>query len=1488
MKRILLLIIILIQVSSLSAQTFTDITPTNFPNLLLGSVDLGDYDNDNDLDIIISGIDDESGTYVTTVFKNDNGTFSELSGLNIKAVCLGNVEWGDYDRDGDLDILVVGLFENEPEKIANSKIYENIGNDKFVELPDVQLSGIYHGIAKWGDYDNDGLLDIVMAGHEVTAIYRNIGNNQYQQLNGLSLPYIFQTGQVDWGDYDNDGDLDLFFAGYDGGSIGKLFRNDGNDSFIEDTSSVVRGTHRGSVKWGDYDSDGDIDLVIAGDSRSTYDEKIVEIYENKSAKFTKNESADLTGIEDGSVIWGDFNNDGLLDLFVVGYFYGTTSCLYINNGDHSFSKREQTELNILGFDCHDIACGDIDNDHDLDLIIVGENRAATKIYRNDIMSQNTIPLPPASLISEVTSDTVMLSWNRGFDKETPQNGLSYNIHIQKSGSDIVSPMSNEVNGKRNIVSIGNCSHNSFWKSSSLKAGKYSWKVQTIDNTYEASEFSVADSFNIPVSSTFITDKNEYCEDELVKLTYTGNAPKDAIFSWNLDGATIITDTVPNELYVSWQASGERTIFLSVDYEGDTASSKIENITIHPKPDGRLFGDTTFVKGDINHLFLDLNGTPPFSIDYTNGYYTNTVTTNNYRDTIQIYSDGTYRIINISDATGCSSGEIENSLKVHSISNSDTVKLANETEKGTLKKEWQFGMLGHDLGEAGIIAEDIDNNGYIDIISAGRYSDNSWEPSDFLTCVEFDKDQSKYITKKISNVINHEIQCIELYDFDKDGEKELYVGLDDGTIAIYNPISLLLQKIINISYKGEVSAFDPSNSIDCIEFGDIDNNSSTDLIVSNGDTTYILNEFYDRIYKIAYGSKYFKIGNVDNDATNEIVYSDGNIIQLSGNTVVLENSFYTSNKNTPIALSKMNEDDILDIIYSSKDTLFVYDNNSTQLIWSQEWISDYNYDRYIKGIWLYDYDGDETDDIFINDKDYDAIYCYNGKNGNKDFNIRESTSDGVANIAIADFDKDNQPEIIYSVGAGCTCADYFFLYDISTKTKEWQSRHYSGDFKAFDIGDVDNDNNLEIVSGVFGEYLKYYDHGFLNVFNAENKHIEWQNDEEIFGAHVEDFTKVKIGDIDNDGENELLLGIEYGYSSSYVYVFNSQYEVERNFAIDGMSIILDMEISDIDNDNKNELIITSGTNVGGSTHPDEWQNYIYIYDGETGDLEWRSEQLTGIGSKIGSLNVGNIDADDNPEIVALKYGSWRTNGELIVIDGLSKELTTDNRNNYTSVTLSDLNNDGRMELIASADTGKILVLNGMLLDVISEYNINCGIINAIQCCNLDSDQAMEIVLSDQEKIYLYDIEQNEVFGKSGIINSNIGAYSSLKAGNFDSDENIEIYINGNHGLFVFEYIIDSVPTSILPDYNKERNQQITCFPNPFKQYLNVSLGLNERTECTFRIVDLFGKQLHLENKIIEPGTTIVAIDTHHLQNGTYVLLINNKTQILKSFKVIKIN
>ena len=107
--------------------------------------------------------------------------------ISLTSVSASSVAWGDYDNDGDLDILLIGYSNGGPV----SKIYHNNGDNTFTEQTSISLIGVYYSSAAWGDYDNDGDLDILLTGYSnsgpVSKIYRNNGNNTFTEQTSISF-----------------------------------------------------------------------------------------------------------------------------------------------------------------------------------------------------------------------------------------------------------------------------------------------------------------------------------------------------------------------------------------------------------------------------------------------------------------------------------------------------------------------------------------------------------------------------------------------------------------------------------------------------------------------------------------------------------------------------------------------------------------------------------------------------------------------------------------------------------------------------------------------------------------------------------------------------------------------------------------------------------------------------------------------------------------------------------------------------------------------------------------------------------------------------------------------------------------------------------------------------------------------------------------------------------------------------------------------------
>jgi WD40 repeat protein len=519
-------------------------------------------------------------------------------------------QWGDIDGDGKLDVL------------GERFIYKNQGDGTFpiLYIWPVAMMPYYNGSirAVWGDYDNDGDLDFVASWQSSTdnSLKTRIFHNEHRDtiINMTSFYYfteidaglvgVYDWGfnrEMAWGDYDNDGDLDLIVTGAAGvdpnyNPVSKIYRND--NGVFTDINANLMGVRMSSVAWGDYDKDGDLDLVITGNATPEYAASpFTKIYRNDDGIFVPMDIINLENLEDGMLAWADYDQDGYLDLIVSGTLgIGTPkSSLYHNNKDGTFTK---IDANIPNFYWGDIVWGDLENDGDLDLIMSGEplndstgvyrndNGIFVKIdslrngrsaalslgdydndgdldilmanfniysntwtenftaYRNDINRKNTIPSVPGSLKSKVNGRNCTLSWDSSTDPETKTATLNYNLRIGRvsNGVDVCSPMSLVPTGQRLLPNFGNVGMNNTWTIKNLPDGKYYWSVQSIDNGLAASPFALEQTFiigNVPEEDTlkilYPNGGEIFTSGDKIDIKWTGLAIKDTItLSYSLD------------------------------------------------------------------------------------------------------------------------------------------------------------------------------------------------------------------------------------------------------------------------------------------------------------------------------------------------------------------------------------------------------------------------------------------------------------------------------------------------------------------------------------------------------------------------------------------------------------------------------------------------------------------------------------------------------------------------------------------------------------------------------------------------------------------------------------------------------------------------------------------------------------------------------------------------------------------------------------------
>jgi hypothetical protein len=475
------------------AVTFTDID-AELPGLGFSSAAWGDFDNDWDLDIVLAGSPDSGSTGISRVYRSDPwGTFSDI-GAGLPGLFGGSVAWGDFDNDGDLDLVLTG---NTGEEYL-TRAYQNDGGGGFTDL-DAGLPGVCSSSVAWGDCDNDGDLDLLLAGDtgegRIARIYSNGGTGAFSDLNA-GFPGT-SAGSAAWGDYDNDGDLDVLLAGSTGSMrISRVYRNDG-DGMFADIDAGLPGLDQCVVAWGDCDSDGDLDILMTGSSDSG---PLTRVYQNTGGVFA-DISAGLAQVERSTADWGDFDNDGDVDILLAGDsgpwpIPGDVSVVYRNDGGVF------TDMNagLPGVEQGAAAWGDYDNDGRLDLLLTGASGAGplSRIYGGHGAPANTAPTMPEGLSADVEGDEVTLSWVGATDEQTATPGLSYNLRIGTTpgANDITSAMADGGSGWRRVVQLGNAQKRTSWTVKVPRGGEYYWSVQAIDGAYAGSPFAAEQGFRV--------------------------------------------------------------------------------------------------------------------------------------------------------------------------------------------------------------------------------------------------------------------------------------------------------------------------------------------------------------------------------------------------------------------------------------------------------------------------------------------------------------------------------------------------------------------------------------------------------------------------------------------------------------------------------------------------------------------------------------------------------------------------------------------------------------------------------------------------------------------------------------------------------------------------------------------------------------------------------------------------------------------------------
>ncbi len=380
-----------------------------------------DFDHDGYVDLVVNG---------HRLFRGSGPpewSFAEVEEDGIDGG-YGGV-WGDFDNDGLIDVFVVtGNSDTE------DRLYRNLGEGQFMDVTaDAGLSDAYETpAAAWGDYDGDGYIDLYVANYENSDnmgeprpdfLWHNNGDGTFSDVSEAAgiRDEPNQCGRgVNWGDFDNDGDLDIHVSNYRL-DPNYLWENQGDGTFIEvgeergvegiardDTTGGDAYGHTIGSAWADWDNDLDLDLFTANlvhkdHERGRYCDDS-KLYRNNGP----GSGYGFTDIREGSGIeyrpypgdedelfsgpaWADYDNDGDLDLFITQVYTNLDyahSHFYMNLGGGKFANVVD-EAGVKVWAAWGTAWADYDQDGDMDLVVGGrdgsdsdDNPARVHLFRN--------------------------------------------------------------------------------------------------------------------------------------------------------------------------------------------------------------------------------------------------------------------------------------------------------------------------------------------------------------------------------------------------------------------------------------------------------------------------------------------------------------------------------------------------------------------------------------------------------------------------------------------------------------------------------------------------------------------------------------------------------------------------------------------------------------------------------------------------------------------------------------------------------------------------------------------------------------------------------------------------------------------------------------------------------------------------------------------------------------------------------------------------
>ena len=591
--------------------------------------------------------------------------------------------------------------------------------------------------------------------------------------------------------------------------------------------------------------------------------------------------------------------------------------------------------------------------------------------------------------------------------------------------------------------------------------------------------------------------------------------------------------------------------------------------------------------------------------------------------------------------------------------------------------------------------------------------------------------------------------------------------------------------------------------------DMNGDGKNDVVVALVDgTVHIYNEKQQKIRTVMVAPQLadLAIADLDGNGTKEIVASDGmEVFVYDAGSGALRWSVKTGGGKS-IAVGNTDADPTMEIVtttYGGKG--YVLNGLSGAINW--EYINSFG-----ARVRLSDLDGDGMQEI-IGAAPWQKITIFDADLKSPAWEI--TTALDITSIIVSDADGDGIPEIIYGDGQwgkthaidvrshaekwsvnnpgyiveAIVLADVdldgkkellwgtsgttLYIADPLTGTIKWKNASVNG-LHAVAVGDIDNDGEDEVVMASVTSDNKDND-GILYIFNARTHDLIYQLN---LGTRDYDTARrvVRIGDVDGDGRLEFVVSTATYYTGAIRVYDGATYTLKRQSPVQNNHYFTAFTLADVDNDGKTEIVAALRVNDMGV--------YLVVLDGVSMQEKWRSVDLGVNWKSINDIKIADLDKNGHPDIIASL-----ADNRLIVFDGVNHNLKLMKESPARAIEVADVDGDGSLEILVGRNDGKIDVYDGVTFAMkrtASTYGNSP--IDALLVTDMDNNGTLEWLVASNNVPYtgvLSILDNHGLKWRSSNLDPNLGKNNSIAVKDVNGDGRKDIFIGSGSMLYHFK-------------------------------------------------------------------------------------------------------